>query len=376
MKNVFTLAILLCLLSCKPAVEQTDASARIDLKNITTPSFYDYFSQMEVIPLETNDSSLINNMTKIIHRNNHFYILDRETKRIVVFDDNGKFLEEINKLGIGPGEYSEIADFGFNDFTGELELLVPMGGILRYDSTGKEFKGKFLFPDGIPAVHYFMPMEKDVYLLFSESRDGKKMLVYNVQRNEILTEMYDIPRFILFNTIYHHSYSPFYVLNNQIHFVQGYNGDVYTIGKESMDLKYHWDFGKQNFSIEGLPERNMEYYLKYMRTTGAKYANAFTAYGENSHYFITYFLYNQKTYTLIYDKQQKEAKIFNQFQEGNRVSLFFLDEKAFYGYIDPGWSITPNIIEQMDEKFKEKFADMKTDDNPYIIKYIFKQQRP
>lgn len=321
--------------------------------------------------METNDSSLINDMTKIIHRNNHFYILDRETKRIVVFDDNGKFLEEINKLGIGPGEYSEIADFGFNDFTGELELLVPMGGILRYDSTGKEFKGKFLFPDGIPAVHYFMPMEKDVYLLFSESRDGKKMLVYNVQRNEILTEMYDIPRFILFNTIYHHSYSPFYVLNNQIHFVQGYNGDVYTIGKESMDLKYHWDFGKQNFSIEGLPERNMEYYLKYMRTTGAKYANAFTAYGENSHYFITYFLYNQKTYTLIYDKQQKEAKIFNQFQEGNRVSLFFLDEKALYGFINPAWPGMQNYTDHMVKTFKQDVC-ITPESNPYIIKYIFK----
>lgn len=372
MKNVFTLTILLCLLSCKPTIEQTDTSVRIDLKNITTPSFYDYFSQMEVIPLETNDSSLINDMTKIIHRNNQFYILDRVTKRIVVFDDNGKFLEEINKLGVGPGEYTEIVDFGFNDFTGELELLAPMGGILRYDSIGKEFKGKYLFPDGISAVHYFMPMEKDVYLLFSESKDGKKMLVYNAKRNEILTEMYDIPRFILFKTIYHHSYSPFYVLNNQIHFVQGYNGDVYTIGKEGMELKYHWDFGKQNFSIEGLPERDIEYYLKYMHTTGAKYANAFTAYGENSRYFITYFLYNHKTYTLIYDKQQKEAKIFNQFQEGNRVSFRFLDEKALYGYIVPGWSITPSFIEQMDEKFKEKFAEMKIDDNPYIVKYIFK----
>lgn len=253
-----------------------------------------------------------------------------------------------------------------------MELLSPMGGILRYDSTGHEYKGKVLFPDNVSAVHHFMPMEKGVYLLFSISKEGKKMLVYDVEQNKTLTEIYDIPSFIFFNTIYHHSYSPFYALNNQIHFVQSYNGDVYTIGKEGMELKYHWDFGKQNFSIEGLPERDIKYYLEYMRTTGAKYANAFTAYGENSRYYITRFLYEQKMHSLIYEKNKKEISIFDKFQEGHRCFPFFMDEEALYTYVIPS---RPNVqinIEQVSEEIKNQIEQINIEDNPYIVKYIFK----
>lgn len=73
----------------------------------------------------------------------------------------------------GPGEYTDLRDFGFNEFTGELELLSPMSGILRYDSIGNEFKGKIHLPEGVPAVHYFQPLEKGIYLLFSQSKPGK-----------------------------------------------------------------------------------------------------------------------------------------------------------------------------------------------------------
>lgn len=78
MKLLFTFIIFICLLSCQPTAKQNEATAHIDLEHVSTPSFYDYFSRMEIIPLETNDSSLINHVTKIIHRNGQFYILDKK----------------------------------------------------------------------------------------------------------------------------------------------------------------------------------------------------------------------------------------------------------------------------------------------------------
>ena len=246
-----------------------------------------------------------------------------------------------------------------------------MSGMLRFDNTGSKFKGKILFPGNVSAVHYFIPMEKGVYLLFSESEKGKKMLVYDVEQNKVLSEMYDIPSFILFNTIYHHSYSPFYVLNNQIHFVQGYNGDVYAIGKEGMELKYHWDFCKQNFSIEGLPERDIKYYTKYEQTTGSKYANTFTEYGENSHYYMVKFLYDNKVLTLLYDKLKKKAIVFDLFKEDIFCLPQFLDEKALYGFINPAWPGMQNYTDHMVKTFKQDVC-IAPESNPYIIKYIFK----
>lgn len=371
-KIYFTLFLLIALWACKSESKQTNGTASIDLSELSTPSFYDYFSRMDVIPLETNDSSLVNNVDKIVHRNNKFYIMDVKARRIAVFGDNGKYLREINRCGPGPGEYTDLRDFGFNEFTGELELLSPMSGILRYDSIGNEFKGKIHLPEGVPAVHYFQPLEKGIYLLFSQSKPGKKLLVYDAEHNKVLSEMYDIPKFILFSTVYHHVYTPFYMFDNQLHFVQGYNGDVFTIEKNGMELKYHWDFGEQNFSIEGLPEHDVKYYLKYANTTGAQYANAFTEYGENSRYYMTVFLYAKDNVTLIYDKQQKKTVVFNKFREGDWTNLQFMDEQAAYGYLNPGWPFTSKIIESMDASFKEKFKQMKPEDNPYIVKCTFK----
>ena len=68
------------------------------------------FSQHRLIPLETNDSSLIGGRgNKIIKRDSCFYV--ESDNAILCLDNNGKFLRRIAHQGSGPGEYAEIADF-------------------------------------------------------------------------------------------------------------------------------------------------------------------------------------------------------------------------------------------------------------------------
>ena len=68
----------------------------------------------------------------------------------------------------------------------------------------------------------------------------------------------------------------------------------------------------------------MEYYFKYARTVGAKYANIFVSYGENSRYYITDFAYDNKYWTLIYDKQSNNPKIGTQIDHLHLGKNFFL----------------------------------------------------
>lgn len=93
---------------------------------------------------------------------------------------------------------------------------------------GQNFKEKIPLPLTVPAVHQFIALDKDTYLLFSDSREGNKMVVYNIVQRKIISELYDLPKFLLFNTFYHHTYSPFYICEGKVHFVQSYNGDVFT----------------------------------------------------------------------------------------------------------------------------------------------------
>ena len=369
---LFLILIMVCLLSCKQSLKDVDTTASINLSEVSIPSYYDYFSKMEIIPLETNDSSLINDVSKLIYRNGYYYILDSTTDQILMFNSEGKYTRIINKRGNGPGEYTELSDFNFNNFTGDLDLLVPMGGIYHYDTLGNVFKGKTPLPRNVPAAHYFQPLGKETYFIFSHAKEGKKMLVYDTDWDKAILEMYNIPTFILCNTVYKHSYTPFYVLDNQIHFVQGYNGDVFTIDKDGMKLKYHWDFGEQNFNIEDLPERDMQYYMKYMRTIGARYANAFTTFGENSHFFVAKFLYDNKSYTLFYDKEQNKAIAFTSFKEGNVCVPIFLDDEAMYSFVNPAWGDVLQYIGEVDANVTQQVEQISPESNPVIIKNVFK----
>lgn len=154
------------------------------------------------------------------------------------------------------------------------------------------------------------------------------MVVYNAQQNKIISEMYDLPDFLFFNTLYHHSYSPFYVYDNKVHFTQSYNGDVFTIENNSLAPKYRWDFGEKNFDITNLEDKPIEYYMKYTRTTGSQYANTFITYGENSKFYMTTFFFNNKTFSLVYDKKSGNSSIFNSFKEGHKCIPIYVDEEA------------------------------------------------
>ena len=381
-KNVYNMkkivAIIFCMLlitSCnRQTANRDNATCRIDLKKVDTPSFYDYFSRIEIIPLETSDESLIRDIGERLYHNGKYYIFDRPQKKILVFDRKGKFLYNIDKRGNGPGEYSDLSSFGFNSFTGDLELLSPMGGILRYDSLGQNFKEKIPLPLTVPAAQQFIALNKKTYLLFCAFREGNKMVVYDIEQHKIISELYDLPKFIFSDTFYHHTYSPFYICEGKVHFVQSYNGDVFTFENNSLVSEYCWDFGEQNFNISGLKKQpSDDYYMKYDRTIGAKYANSFVSYGENLRCYIANCSYDNKTWTLIYDKRSKKATVFNGFKEGHGCVPSFVDESGIY-YIGayPNYGLNVLNANELDADNRKIFNSIRDDDNPVVIKYVFK----
>lgn len=76
----------------------------------------------QIVPLETNDSSLILDIRKVMCYKDYIYILDKSTFRLLLFENNGKFIKQIGKRGQGPGEYLELLDFTI-DTIGDRLLL-------------------------------------------------------------------------------------------------------------------------------------------------------------------------------------------------------------------------------------------------------------
>lgn len=385
MKHFICIFMLLCScavwFSCSDKKGKQSAGAEsipLNLDEEEEVSLFDVFSSVEVIPLETSDSVLLSpNLKRFVVHDTCFYVLSGQDNIIWQFASDGSFVQAINHYGQGPGEYTMLYDFGFNRFTGDLEMLSPVGYLYVYDASGRHFKRSYeMDRRQVPAIHSFVQLTADKYLLFSSSRKGKKMLWYDAQKGEIYSEQYDIPSFVLFSTPYHHNYSPFYIWNDTVHFVQGYNGDVFvadTLG--TLSPKYHFDFGKYNFDISDLEEKPVQYYIRHYQAIGSKHATIFATYGENSRYYLCAFAFRKDCFHVLIDKQLHKACCFSSFKEGVYVRPYYMDEEAVYCCLNTSWGLErePNLEYVLDEAGKAKLKALTEDDNFVVLKFNFKQ---
>lgn len=158
-----------------------DVAVKVDPEKDDEVSVFDYFSEIEVIPLETNVESVFNYpFQRFIVNGDKYYFLDEKQESIFVFGPEGQFLKKINKSGKGPGEYSLLYDFNINRFTGDLELMSAIGYIQVYDAMGDVYKETITLPSSeVRSVSYFTNLTPDVYLFFCKPcRGGKNAVLF------------------------------------------------------------------------------------------------------------------------------------------------------------------------------------------------------
>ncbi|GAK36685.1 6-bladed beta-propeller [Bacteroides graminisolvens] len=356
-------------------IKESENLIFVDLEKENSVSMYDLFSKVELIPLENTNEAVVGEPIREMRVDNgHFYLLTGKQEVIWHFDEKGHFVDKINHYGSGPNEYSTLSDFRFNRFNGDLEILCCWGYINVYDHSGKTFKKRISFDwNKTSVVHNFIELSPNKYLFFSKSRKGNKMMWYDVEKNDIIAECYNLPKFLFFNTPFHHTFTPFYSYNDRVHFVQAYNGTVFTADSEGyFKSEYNFDFGEYNFDISGLEDKDMRYYITYTATVGAKYANRFIAYGENSKYYISRFNFRKKLSHLVMDKKTGKTYYFTKLKENCLCFPLCMDEKALYFISYPeelNVAVNPNILSKED---RDEINKVSPADNPIIIKYTFK----
>ncbi|MCK9305839.1 MAG: 6-bladed beta-propeller, partial [Bacteroidales bacterium] len=115
------------------------------LKNFCVGNLGDYASNIDYIRLETNDSSVLGNITDIFLEKGLLFIADdKDVCRI--FDSNGKYIRSINRIGRGPEEYLSIRDMYVSSKTGNIMIMDHSGVITEYSMYG-DFIRKIAPPD-------------------------------------------------------------------------------------------------------------------------------------------------------------------------------------------------------------------------------------
>lgn len=86
--------------------------------------------------LESSHNSIIADISRIFIKNGYIYILDRKGQKIVIFSLDGSYIRSLKKVGVGPGEYIQIADFSI-DNSGRFFVYSEMPSkLIIYDTLG------------------------------------------------------------------------------------------------------------------------------------------------------------------------------------------------------------------------------------------------
>ncbi len=95
-------------MGCKAKNSNTSTSTiqiSVDLKETRRISISEFADSVRFIKLETTGDNLISYVTKVFFDDGKIIIADEEAHQILIFDETGKFINKISRVGRGPQEY-------------------------------------------------------------------------------------------------------------------------------------------------------------------------------------------------------------------------------------------------------------------------------
>ena len=116
MKAPIYILLIVLVTSCNKTIDIKDKTLYSDLDHAPSIPTEKLFSKIEVIPLETQEKSIIRGIDKIMEYQSCIYILDRRQKAVLIFDGYGKFISKINSIGRAPDEFYLLEDIEIDTF--------------------------------------------------------------------------------------------------------------------------------------------------------------------------------------------------------------------------------------------------------------------
>lgn len=367
-KHLFYIYLLFICIGCQNNTNSTREGIAIEVDNNNKiAKFSDLFSTIDIIPLETLDSSLISSTDKIIQHHDKIFILDKTQQILFIFNETGKFLWKLDKAGRGPTEYLGIEDIVINPETENIEIISSPGQYIIYDPNGN-----FIQAYKIPAnaIHAFFPINKDL-TAFYEKVQGN-LLIFSKEKNTIIQAKPMSEQFILRKTPYHYITTPFGYFNHEVLFLASDQKKVYKISRTGeITEPYLFHFGAQDHELRNLPQNEeMMYYITENQNLQKIYN--ISDFKENQNYMVIYYIYEKFWHTTFYDKTNRTMTTLNKPSGMMIYYPFDCSDQSLFSVIPA------NIIERqvkrewVSQQDWEKIQQIPIDANPIVLKYNFK----
>ena len=386
MKKCFYLLLLTwTLAACSSQTEENgDNVLKATLKE-TEVSLKDLFSRIEVIPLETNDTALMDHVHRIRKVNNKYYILNEDYPgftyiNILVYDAEGNFLHTIGKKGQGPEEYPWLIYDMDIDAEKDLVYMMSPSGMLYLYRTDGSFVRKMNMPEGL-IYHGLQFLNSNQLLSWAGGTDidNDAMSVLDADSAKLIKGLWrdhNEPNWDI--RIFTHAYQ------DKIYFTPSIDRQVYEVTSDSLRIAYEWDFGEDNYDassvrsrLEGLTIAEKDEKWNEMRKTGGV-PYTLLKQGQTNKYYFTNVLgilgeidekgYAKNYFSLFYEKATGRSFYFKKTTEGLAIRPDMTTEEALYQLIPT--EDLELLLPVLDETEKAKAMKRVEDDNPCLVKFI------
>jgi hypothetical protein len=330
------------------------------------------FKESKIIPLETNDNSLLRRIDRIYIHDDELYVYDKSLNKIVIFNSEGKYLRHIHRVGYGPGEYDSTMDFCLDTINKQILLLCDRPyKIMKFKYSGelieeKRFDELLLNIIVNSGYVYCNKSNQDLsvkYELFQMDSDckliGKHLLIKNDKINSMTSPGKNL------------------VATLNAYYTRRFDNSIYQIEKNGIKRKYVLDF-KENSLPENFPVNDEENFFDNIRER--QYIYNITEVSESKNYIffmtnIAIFVLDKETdvltgYKAIFNSTLGSGE--NSYMSvGNSPQMIAVVIEPFFLHV------TVNAIKSLPKYNAEsatfKLAEkVKEDDNPILILYEFK----
>ncbi|GHU57826.1 hypothetical protein FACS189411_12210 [Bacteroidia bacterium] len=170
----------------------------VDTSQDVVLSLSEIANEIEAIPLEMTDESLISKVLKTIICDDYIFVLSRSGvgDNILAFDRHGKFIRSIGALGQGPGEYTFLGDITADRMNKRLYTVSSNHKLICFGFDGQLIKENSAYD--FPLVHSLSYANNELLLIVEypheqdEIGKNNRAALYRLNDNLQITDTMDI----------------------------------------------------------------------------------------------------------------------------------------------------------------------------------------